>query len=203
MAIEIIIFYILFEATLIPTLIIIIRWGNQTEWVKVDLYFLFYALISSLSRLVILTYLQNFLVSLNFLLFNYNNILKLTTWSSNIMWLACLIAFIVKIPLHGLHLWLPKAQVEAPIVGSIVLAVILLNFEGYVIIWILQLLNLKLVIAYSSVSHIALLMVAILIQTPLSFMGATPLIIAMASHYPYYFVSQILILNAFTAEPDP
>lgn len=53
-ATELIIFYILFEATLIPTLIIITRWGNQTERLNAGLYFLFYTLVGSLPLLIAL-----------------------------------------------------------------------------------------------------------------------------------------------------
>nr|ARF05740.1 NADH dehydrogenase subunit 4 [Neoplecostomini gen. n. sp. n. TEP-2017] len=207
-ATEIIMFYVMFEATLIPTLIIITRWGNQTERLNAGTYFLFYTLAGSLPLLVALLLLYQDMGTLSLPIIQYSQPLMLHTWGDKIWWAGCLIAFLVKMPLYGVHLWLPKAHVEAPVAGSMVLAAILLKLGGYgmmrmmimldplskdlaypfimLALWgiimtgsiCLRQTDLKSLIAYSSVSHMGLVAGGILIQTPWGFTGAITLMIA-------------------------
>nr|BBU25991.1 NADH dehydrogenase subunit 4 [Badis badis] len=207
-ATEMIMFYIMFEATLIPTLIIITRWGNQTERLNAGTYFLFYTLAGSLPLLIALLMLQNNIGTLSLLTLQFTNTLPSSSLADKMWWMGCLLAFLVKMPLYGIHLWLPKAHVEAPIAGSMVLAAVLLKLGGYgmarmmtvlepltkemcypfiiLALWgvimtgsiCLRQTDLKSLIAYSSVSHMGLVAAGILIQTPWGFSGALILMIA-------------------------
>lgn len=118
-------FYIIFEACLVPILLIIITWGYQPERLQAGLYIVIYTVVSSMPLLVIIMCLchKNITYHLARLFsFSYN--------SNGVLLLGCA-AFVVKLPVYGLHIWLPKAHVEAPLGGSIVLAGVLLKLGGY------------------------------------------------------------------------
>nr|AJY78531.1 NADH dehydrogenase subunit 4 [Schizopygopsis pylzovi] len=207
-ATEIILFYIMFETTLIPTLIIITRWGNQAERLNAGTYFLFYTLAGSLPLLVALLLLQQSTGTLSMFMLQYSQPLQLNSWGHMVWWAGCLIAFLVKMPLYGVHLWMSKAHVEAPVAESMVLAAVLLKLSGYGMMRMVVILDplskelaypfiilalwgvimtgsislrqtdLKSLIAYSSVGHMGLVAGGILIQTPWGFSGAIILMIA-------------------------
>nr|YP_010579437.1 NADH dehydrogenase subunit 4 [Lepidurus couesii]UNY33519.1 NADH dehydrogenase subunit 4 [Lepidurus couesii] len=119
-------FYIMFESSLIPTYLLILGWGYQPERLQASLYFLFYTLVASLPLLICFFIMGSNLGTLNMCYMGFYSYL-----STYLFYGFLMLAFLVKMPMYFFHLWLPKAHVEAPIAGSMILAGVLLKLGGY------------------------------------------------------------------------
>ena len=126
-ALDGILFYVFFEASLIPMYIIIGVWGGPNR-VYAAIKFFLYTLLGSLLMLIALIYL--FLSSGSFSILDWHQ-LKIGMGPQIYLFLAFLIAFAVKVPMWPVHTWLPDAHVEAPTGGSVVLAAIALKLGAY------------------------------------------------------------------------
>jgi NADH-quinone oxidoreductase subunit M len=121
-------FYVFFEATLIPMFIIIGVWGGQNRVYAAFKFFL-YTLMGSLLTLVAIIYL--YLKSGGSFDITAWHSLPLTLPAQKLLFLAFLAAFAVKVPMWPVHTWLPDAHVQAPTGGSVVLAAIMLKLGAY------------------------------------------------------------------------
>ncbi|MCL7997528.1 NADH-quinone oxidoreductase subunit M [Brucella sp. 21LCYQ03] len=126
-ALDLFLFYVFFEASLIPMFIIIGVWGGKRR-VYASFKFFLYTLLGSVLMLIAIMAMYWQAGTLNIVeLLKYDFPAGMQTW----LWLAFFASFAVKMPMWPVHTWLPDAHVEAPTAGSVILAGILLKLGGY------------------------------------------------------------------------
>nr|YP_009519812.1 NADH dehydrogenase subunit 4 [Trichogramma ostriniae]AOM68245.1 NADH dehydrogenase subunit 4 [Trichogramma ostriniae] len=195
------IFYIFFEMSLVPTFILIMGWGYQPERLNASMFMLLYTLFSSLPLMILIFYIFYISNSLSYLIL-LNKTFELNNLNQMIIYFFMFFSFFVKLPLFMFHMWLPKAHVEAPVSGSMILAGIMLKLGGYGIIRFMYLImsncfkfnyfflllsllgmmilsclclrqyDLKVLVAYSSVVHMGMMLMGLMSLTIFGLMGS-------------------------------
>lgn len=194
-------FYLLFEISIAPTLLIILLYGYQPEKLLASSYLVLYIVLSSLPMLLVILALPAYLANIS-------------ASESLFTILAITLGFMVKTPMYLVHVWLPKAHVEAPVAGRMVLAGVLLKLGRYGLIvflpfYIHGLLNIyiylsviggiiccficarqwdaKGLIAYSSVVHIGVVRVGLVCGREVGYRCALIIIVAHGICSPLLF----------------
>nr|YP_009442067.1 NADH dehydrogenase subunit 4 [Japananus hyalinus]ARA90985.1 NADH dehydrogenase subunit 4 [Japananus hyalinus] len=194
--------YISFEFVLIPLVMLIMGWGYQPERLMAGMYLFFYTIFVSLPLLMLIMYMY---MSCGSMFFDY---LKFES-TFFLIHLILVIVFLVKLPMYFFHFWLPKAHVQAPVSGSMILAGLMLKIGGYGLIRVIYIYenlfikysyiwfslsmvgsllsailclvqgDMKCLIAYSSISHMGMVIMGI---STLKIFGLLGSFLMMISH---------------------
>lgn len=197
---DLVLFYIFFEAILIPMFLIIGNMGSRSRKIRAAYLLFFYTLIGSILMLLAIIYIYLVVGTTNLeILFAHQFTFLEQKW----LWLAFFLSFASKIPMFPFHIWLPEAHVEAPTIGSVILAGILLKLGVYgflrfsltlfpeaslyysPLVYVLGLIgilyasftairqtDIKRVIAYSSIAHMNLVVLGIFSFNSLGLQGS-------------------------------
>nr|YP_010272389.1 NADH dehydrogenase subunit 4 [Phlogothamnus polymaculatus]UKE80386.1 NADH dehydrogenase subunit 4 [Phlogothamnus polymaculatus] len=187
--------YISFEFVLVPLLILILGWGYQPERLMAGMYLFFYTVLVSLPLLILIMKIYSGSGSLFFDYLKYNSTFFLYHF-------ILVFVFMVKLPMYLVHFWLPKAHVQAPVSGSMILAGLMLKIGGYGLIRIMYMYeymymsysflwfslsmvgslligivcliqgDIKCLIAYSSVSHMGMVIMGLMTMSNWGLMGS-------------------------------
>ncbi|OED36995.1 hypothetical protein AB834_02350 [PVC group bacterium (ex Bugula neritina AB1)] len=197
---DVIVFYVFFEAVLIPIFFIVGFLGSRDRKIRAGFLLFIYTIIGSLFMLVGIVFLLSETGTSNYLLLIENSI---PFFKQKVLWLLFFFAFSIKIPLYPVHVWLPEAHVESPTCGSVILAGVLLKLGAYGFLRFLiplfpiasvffkplvftigmlsviyasfvalRQIDIKRVIAYASISHIGLIVVSIFSFNPLGIISS-------------------------------
>nr|AIW06393.1 NADH dehydrogenase subunit 4 [Ichneumonidae sp. MT-2014] len=206
-------FYFFFESSMIPMFLLIMGWGYQINRIQASMYMLLYTVFGSLPLLLMIIYWfqdnYSLLMSMNYMS-NY----------SVFFYFFMILGFLIKMPMYLMHLWLPKAHVEAPIMGSMILAGVMLKLGSYGLMRVLLMMSMnynfnkyfmimsiiggiyssliclnqvdmKILVAYSSIVHMSLLMMGLFSLFNKGYLGAYLMMIShgLCSSGLFYLVN--------------
>nr|YP_010014997.1 NADH dehydrogenase subunit 4 [Crematogaster teranishii]QOI14035.1 NADH dehydrogenase subunit 4 [Crematogaster teranishii] len=232
LSMDLMLFYLMFEISMIPTFMLIIYWGSNPERLSATYYLMMYMLMISFPLLVLVFWIYSYSMTLKFMC------LELVLEKYVLGWVNYLIIFFpfyIKMPMYLFHLWLPKAHVEAPVYGSMILAGVLLKMGSYGLVRLMKMMvktsvmysyqifsvgvvgmllvsmiclvqiDMKSLVAYSSVVHMNLMLCAFMTLFKLGVSGSYVMMVShgLCSSGLFYMVnlyysrtkSRLLILN--------
>lgn len=212
---DLMLFYIFFEAVLIPMFLVVGMWGGSRNRIRASFLLFLYTLAGSLFMLLAILVIYYNVGSTDFEVLSLSNI---SFENQKILWLAFFLSFAIKTPMRPFHMWLPRAHAEAPLAGSILLAGLFLKLATYGFLRVLinfmpeatsyfsplvqtiavvtlvysslatiRQVDFKALVAYSSISHMAVVVLGLFSNTIVGIEGAILLSIAHGFISPAIF----------------